>query len=205
MTYCSIAGCTNPVKKKLLCDVHYQRGYYHGDPNHPVRPYRTIEPSDWAELIPQLKPLREYKPRAVLRKRERVRIRTEAELQCKICNETKAGSEFPKGRLTCFKCWAEYSKRRHLQTRERRLVLMKARRYKTDAQTIVGMHAEAEHCAICFGTEKLCIDHCHQVGTVREILCEPCNSMLGFAREDPAVLRRAAEYVEHHKRKQKSA
>jgi hypothetical protein len=30
----------------------------------------------------------------------------------------------------------------------------------------------------------------------RGVLCRPCNSMLGFAHDDPAVLRRAAAYIE---------
>lgn len=33
---------------------------------------------------------------------------------------------------------------------------------------------------------------------IRQILCKPCNVMLGFARDNPEVLRGAADYVERH-------
>jgi hypothetical protein len=43
------------------------------------------------------------------------------------------------------------------------------------------------------------IDHCHQTGRVRGILCAPCNKGLGMMGDDPAMLRRAAAYLEAHK------
>jgi hypothetical protein len=55
-------------------------------------------------------------------------------------------------------------------------------------------------CAIC-GTRPahtLEVDHHHQSGTVRALLCGPCNRLLGLAKEDPGILRRAAEYLEHY-------
>lgn len=39
------------------------------------------------------------------------------------------------------------------------------------------------------------IDHCHKTGTVRGLLCPGCNVMLGYARENPAILRAAARYL----------
>lgn len=43
-----------------------------------------------------------------------------------------------------------------------------------------------------------CVDHCHDSGKVRGILCSPCNSALGGFRDDPEVLRKAIEYLETH-------
>jgi hypothetical protein len=77
---------------------------------------------------------------------------------------------------------------------------MKARRYRVKAQDIANLHAGTEACAICRRADKLLVvDHCHNTGALREMLCERCNSMLGFVREDPDVLRRAIEYIERHK------
>ena len=39
-------------------------------------------------------------------------------------------------------------------------------------------------------------DHCHRTGRVRGILCRPCNTALGFAKDRPATLRRLADYLE---------
>ena len=58
-------------------------------------------------------------------------------------------------------------------------------------------------CAICrieFSTlPRLHIhaDHCHTTKTPRGILCTRCNHGLGQFSDDPARLRRAADYLEH--------
>lgn len=43
-----------------------------------------------------------------------------------------------------------------------------------------------------------CVDHCHDTSKVRGILCAPCNMGIGHLRDDPDVLRKALEYLEHH-------
>jgi Recombination endonuclease VII len=40
------------------------------------------------------------------------------------------------------------------------------------------------------------IDHDHVTGTVRGVLCFTCNAALGQLQDDPAIIRRAAAYVE---------
>lgn len=40
------------------------------------------------------------------------------------------------------------------------------------------------------------IDHCHDSGVVRGVLCHSCNTILGHVQDDPALLRRLAEYLE---------
>lgn len=42
------------------------------------------------------------------------------------------------------------------------------------------------------------MDHCSKTGKVRKILCRNCNWMLGFSKENPSTLRRAADYLEKH-------
>jgi len=57
-------------------------------------------------------------------------------------------------------------------------------------------------CAIC-GTEKpggpgkkLMVDHNHKTGEIRGLLCNHCNSTIGYALECPERLRRAIAYLE---------
>lgn len=42
---------------------------------------------------------------------------------------------------------------------------------------------------------RLHTDHCHTTGRVRGLLCGKCNTMIGLANEDPAVLLTAVEYL----------
>jgi len=45
------------------------------------------------------------------------------------------------------------------------------------------------------GRTGLGLDHCHKTGRIRGALCTRCNSMLGMARDSPAILERAIRYL----------
>ena len=51
-------------------------------------------------------------------------------------------------------------------------------------------------CAICCATEARHIDHDHDTGQVRGMLCFRCNAALGQLDDSPDRLRRAADYLE---------
>jgi hypothetical protein len=54
-------------------------------------------------------------------------------------------------------------------------------------------------CAICYteaNGRMWHIDHCHDTGKVRGILCDICNRGIGNLKDDPKLLRQAAEYLE---------
>ncbi|HHK7736737.1 TPA: endonuclease VII domain-containing protein [Escherichia coli] len=44
---------------------------------------------------------------------------------------------------------------------------------------------------------KLCIDHDHETGRVRGLLCNDCNLAVGYGKS-PDVLRRSADYLQRH-------
>jgi hypothetical protein len=48
-------------------------------------------------------------------------------------------------------------------------------------------------------SEKLAVDHDHATGKVRKLLCHNCNRALGLMKDNPELLRKAAQYVEDHK------
>ena len=45
-------------------------------------------------------------------------------------------------------------------------------------------------------SEKLAVDHDHATGRVRKLLCHNCNRALGLFKDNPELMRKAADYVE---------
>ena len=68
------------------------------------------------------------------------------------------------------------------------------------------MLAQQEYkCAIC-NTDKptgkwkvFAVDHCHETGEVRGLLCNECNRGMGLLRDNAELLRKAADYLDRHK------
>jgi hypothetical protein len=65
--------------------------------------------------------------------------------------------------------------------------------------------AQHDVCAICHEPETvekygrvqpLSVDHDHVTGQVRRLLCNSCNRGIGYFRDNPVLLRAAAEYLE---------
>lgn len=53
-------------------------------------------------------------------------------------------------------------------------------------------------CKICNDTVGLNIDHCHETGKVRGLLCMTCNLMLGYARDNKQLLESGIKYLENY-------
>lgn len=64
------------------------------------------------------------------------------------------------------------------------------------------LETQEHKCKIC-GTDnpghkgKFVIDHCHKHGHVRGLLCNRCNIMLGFAKDDTDILANAITYLKN--------
>lgn len=57
---------------------------------------------------------------------------------------------------------------------------------------------QAGQCAICQRhMSNPCVDHDHQTGRVRGLLCHHCNVGIGYMRDDPSILLAAIEYLRH--------
>lgn len=120
---------------------------------------------------------------------EWMRRRSVGEKWCFDCRAWKAANRFSTdlsraGGLTsrCKKCTSLAST---------------ASRYGMTRQELSGMiAASAGTCAVCYKQRVLVVDHRHLCGTVRGLLCDTCNRGLGMFSDDPATLRRAADYLE---------
>lgn len=80
-----------------------------------------------------------------------------------------------------------------------------ARTYGLSAEKYNAMHAEQRGCcAICMrhATEikkGLSVDHDHDTGAVRGLLCAECNTAIGMLGDDPATLTAAIAYLQKAK------
>lgn len=80
------------------------------------------------------------------------------------------------------------------------------RKYNISFETAVCMfEAQEGRCAICGergfrinpnSTFLLCIDHCHDTGKVRGMLCHNCNRALGLLQENIESLKASIKYLE---------
>lgn len=81
----------------------------------------------------------------------------------------------------------------------------KLRRYGITSEKYHELNQQQQQvCAICglqneisrHGTRKsLCVDHDHETGEVRGLLCTPCNVALGNLRDSVELLNKAIEYL----------
>jgi hypothetical protein len=118
-----------------------------------------------------------------------------------------------KGKLQaeCKECKTEYTKkwREKNRVRSRRYMNSYMRRHRT---TLTDMDFKElfdfqdGKCAICgidniddkpkSWKRNLCVDHDHETGKIRGLLCHRCNLGLGYFVDNPDILRKAANYLE---------
>lgn len=177
MNICSLENCNRPIRARKLCGSHYQKSVAKSGPNK-------------SAATP-------FKPRHVL-----------SDLQdglatCSVCG---AGTEYyahPSGQNKCRTVERARQKRR-VRTRD-----YSNRYFFGDGQSIRHKDALSARlrfyqeqngcCAICKRHESvtgtLHLDHCHDDGKLRGLLCADCNKGLGFFRDSPENLVAASEYL----------
>jgi len=104
---------------------------------------------------------------------------------CKPCNTKKRQNYVEARRAYIY----DYNRKRSLWDKFK--ITLEDYQYMYDEQGGV--------CAICGTNEDkrmLAVDHCHETGKVRGLLCTCCNTGLGKFRDSPDLLIKAVEYLE---------
>ncbi len=83
---------------------------------------------------------------------------------------------------------AEYNKKNRLHQRVIKYNL-------TDDKFNIMYNSQNGCCAICGKHRKLEIEHNHQTGKVRGLVCHKCNVVIGMCEENVEVLQKAIEYL----------
>src|ERR1700694_2570956 len=128
---------------------------------------------------------------------------------CNKCNKEKELVEFhnhPGWRdghyNVCKVCRNEWKRSYDVEyrARHRQEILLKQRlwRYGLTMDQFISMTKDQRNrCAICqIEIDLLYVDHNHDSGVVRGLLCSACNKGLGFFKDDPELLKAAIDYLQ---------
>ena len=174
---CSVDGCSvTKITAKGMCKTHYERVRVHG----------TASLSEIRRVAAE----------------RRASKRPDGKLWCSRCHQFLDDSAFrprrggrPEGQTQCWcaACQASYG-------REYRM----AKSYGLTIQQVEEIfEAQNGACKLCLreltlgGKESTSakVDHDHVTGVVRGLLCDLCNRGLGYFKDRPEVMERAARYV----------
>lgn len=141
---------------------------------------------------------------------------------CTKCEETKPVSEFsqrgmgaygPLLRSSCKACNSERAKQWHADnpgravSNKRKQLLWELYRL-TPQDYFRILDAQGGVCAICGKPPgaahardmRLAVDHDHETGSVRGLLCQSCNRAIGLLGDNPVLMRRAISYLLRNKK-----
>lgn len=133
--------------------------------------------------------------------------------ECSECGQFKPWSEFHKrnnlttGHAAHCKICRRRRTRRDMENGSIRNRELK-RKYGIDLETYqIYCNEQGDSCAICGTMEKgtargraryWSVDHDHETGEVRGLLCQKCNGLLGLVNDDIRVLERAILYLKSY-------
>lgn len=164
------------------------------------------------ERIPSVVPVPETpKPRAPKRRLQDAKSHGIPELKrCRACNEVKHSSEFTLCSSSrdglwfrCAECQRQWVRDRYHNSTPEEV----NRRRNRHIEYTYGITLEARNamldaqgggCAICGGesnSKGWHIDHDHETGAIRGILCNGCNTAIGQMKDNPDTLIAAAKYL----------
>lgn len=133
--------------------------------------------------------------------------------QCRKCGEAKPASFFHKHSKTkdklspyCKSCANARASQHYKSNPFRRWCFNVKRLYGITAiQYFMILDQQGGKCAVCGGDEidskrndRMPVDHCHETGRVRGILCTSCNRAIGLMKDNAAIMRKAATYLENY-------
>lgn len=197
MSTCSIGDCPRKHHARGLCLTHYMQFKRGVAPSGPIRSRVRDKPPECtedgcAEPVKAKGLCKTHYQRLLRHGHTRYHTRKKPAKQCGIagCDNVLYAKDL---------CHAHYIKQRKW-----RAVGVDAARYQEMLREQGGV------CAICQQPETapdkasgkikdLAIDHCHDTGNIRALLCSSCNRALGLFNDDVALLAKAQAYVVYHR------
>lgn len=139
-------------------------------------------------------------------------LRSSGLKKCNACADIKPRTDFHRhtGRQedresTCKACKSARSQLRNAtsEAREANREIKYRARYGIGAADVMAMYEhQGGKCAICrkeSTSSMLHVDHDHETGVIRGLLCRGCNVLLGHCSESIETLTSAIAYIERHR------
>lgn len=127
--------------------------------------------------------------------------------KCSKCNELKELSDFTKRsggliRYECKECTSAWQREYRLNNKSKIKKQATMRRYNLSELEYNRLQGVAE-CEICSRVltdtirqvDSRNIDHCHETGSVRGVLCFHCNTAIGLFNDDLKTINNAIKYL----------
>lgn len=129
-------------------------------------------------------------------------FRTKTSKVCSGCKIDKPVSEFYKKNSGdgyqgyCKQCSLAKKKRWDSKKSDERRLERVERKYGLKASDYENLlESQGGVCAICKREVELVVDHCHDSNEVRGLLCQQCNSGIGFLQDDLETVKSAVTYL----------
>lgn len=219
---CHAIGCNNPAISKGLCDKHRKRLARHGSieetrpadwgqrEKHPayrswcglIRYYKKSIPAEWNEFWNFVRDVPERPERGSYYRQDPSKPFSKDNFYWKVPRLPK---ELREDRAAYMRAWQraaraadpDYGKNAYMK-----------RVYKVDLEWF-NQQFDLQNgvCDICGKPEtaiihgrkiSLAVDHCHDTGRVRGLLCQACNRGLGFMKHKEDILQSAINYLQKH-------
>jgi hypothetical protein len=126
--------------------------------------------------------------------------------QCKLCQEWKMKSEFQTGKAPdnrivissyCLPCASKVGMSNRIKKYGSLRAYWLMRRYNLTLDEFEKMRQQFNgNCAICRSCDAVVVDHCHESGRVRGILCQKCNLALGAIGDTEAHVKNLLSYLQ---------
>ncbi len=197
---CTFDGCGRKHVGLGLCKPH-RRQLAAGEALRPIKDTQTERVTDsWKKMAPEERARR----KSGLNSGDYVRS---AEYRKRLSDTQKARYAAGQGRSfkdkTCVSCGRTFAPNSGRQVHCRQECMQEsavARRYGLTAVDLADrLEQQGGVCALCKKSARLHVDHDHQTGQFRGLLCINCNTGLGKLGDSPELLRLAADYIESHR------
>lgn len=126
---------------------------------------------------------------------------------CRVCKEILSATDFYKHKNTkdklkheCKSCFNKLTASYYFKNKDARVEQRKDYHYRknyglTKLEVEELKRKQNYRCAICNDAVDLVVDHNHESGKVRSLLCNKCNQGLGSFKDNSKLLDEASKYL----------